>query len=189
MTAKKDVVLLTFIERLHQHESWCGETHIQKGTYFLQELLGVPLDFRFILYKHGPYSFDLKDELTAQVADALLAVKSREPYGPNLVLGENSAALLERSPRSRAAYRTQAEFVASRLGSKTVAELERLATALYVLRTALPNGTAEERTEKLRALKPHLTEPQAHDAVAEVDRLAADAEDHRVHAPELEPVA
>lgn len=63
---QRDAVILSLIENLRAKGSWCGETHIQKATYFVQELLRVPLEFEFVLYKHGPYSFDLSDELTAQ---------------------------------------------------------------------------------------------------------------------------
>ena len=62
---QRAAVLLSLIEQLKDRGSWCGDTHIQKTTYFLQELLKVPLGFEFILYKHGPYSFDLEDEITA----------------------------------------------------------------------------------------------------------------------------
>ena len=58
-------VLLALNEQLRAAGSWAGETHMQKATYFLQHLMGVPLAFDFILYKHGPFSFDLRDELTA----------------------------------------------------------------------------------------------------------------------------
>ena len=31
----------------------------QKNIFFLQELMNVPFEWRFIIYKFGPYSFDL----------------------------------------------------------------------------------------------------------------------------------
>ena len=64
---EKNVVLLSFIDFMRAKGSWCGETHVQKGTYFFQELMGVPLGFHFILYKHGPFSFDLRNQITACV--------------------------------------------------------------------------------------------------------------------------
>jgi hypothetical protein len=174
--SQKDVVLLSFIERLKEHDSWCGETHIQKATYFFQELMGVPLGFEFILYKHGPYSFDLKGELTAQMADSLLAVKPRPPYGPSILPGENCPALLERFPKTRRKYEAQAQFVATRLASRDVVELERIATALFVTRKELPGGSVDERAARIHELKPHVPLDLAHDAVVEVDRLIAEAE-------------
>jgi hypothetical protein len=140
--------------------------------------MGVPLGFEFILYKHGPYSFDQKDELTALMADSLLAVKFRAPYGPSLLPGENSGTFLNRFPKTRQQYKAQTEFVASRLGKKGVAELERLATALFVTRKESPGGTVDERAARIHELKPHVTVDQAHAAVVEVDRLIEEAKAH-----------
>src|SRR5262249_38243894 len=129
---KRAAVLLTLLECLKAHGSWCGETHLQKSTYFLQELLKVPLDFNFIFYKHGPYSFDLSDAITGLRADQLLGLKIRDPYGPSLVATEGAQWLYDRFPVPRDVYMQAVEFVATRVGQKTVADLERLATALYV---------------------------------------------------------
>jgi hypothetical protein len=180
---QKDVVLLSFVERLKQAGSWCGETHIQKATYFLQELLGVPLGFNFILYKHGPYSFDLKDELTAQMADGLLVVTPRSPYGPSILPGNNSATFLDQFPKTRVQFREQAEFVASRFGAKGITDLERLATALFVTKRELPKGTAEERAARINQLKPHVPLDVAHDAVLAIDKLIAEAQPAVVSSP------
>jgi uncharacterized protein YwgA len=173
---QKNVVLLSFIELMRAKGSWCGETHVQKGTYFFQELVGVPLEFAFILYKHGPYSFDLKDQIAALRADLLLTVVSRDPYGPSIILGENSPPLLERFPKTRERFHTQAEFVASHFASRRVAELERLATALFVTRNDLPDGTPEARAARINKLKPHVSIEEAHDAVKEVDRFIVKAQ-------------
>jgi uncharacterized protein YwgA len=75
---------------LKERDSWCGETHIQKAVYFLQELLQVRLGFEFIMYKHGPYSFELTDELTTLRANRLLRLIPREGYGPSIVVNEES---------------------------------------------------------------------------------------------------
>ena len=52
---QQDAVLLSLINEMKAEGSWCGETHNQKATYFLRELLGVPMNFEFILYEHGDY--------------------------------------------------------------------------------------------------------------------------------------
>jgi len=173
---QKDVVLLSFIVCLKDNGSWCGETHIQKSAFFFQELLGVPLGFDFILYKHGPYSFDLKDGVTAQMADGLLAVTPREPYGPSLFPGTNSKTLLDRYPKTRLQYQRQAEFIASRLAAQNIAGLERLATALFVTRRETTNGGVDERAARLNTLKPHIPLDVARAAVVEVDQLIADSQ-------------
>jgi uncharacterized protein YwgA len=78
---QRDAVLLSLMNEMRAKGSWCGETHIQKSVYFLQELLEVPMNLEFILYKHGPYSFDLADAVTAMRADSLLEYNHAVPTG------------------------------------------------------------------------------------------------------------
>src|SRR5205807_4290662 len=96
--------------------------------------------FDFTFYKHGPFSFEFNDKITSLRADSLLSIKARDPYGPTILLGENSERFLDRFPKTRVRYRDQIEFVTSRLANKNVTELERLATAMYVTHNELPNG-------------------------------------------------
>src|SRR6266508_496167 len=69
---QRAALLTELVEQMRAHDSWCGETHLQKATYFLQELLDVEMDYDFVLYKHGPFSFDLRDELGDFVSDKLI---------------------------------------------------------------------------------------------------------------------
>jgi len=169
-------LLLRLIERLREQGSWCGETHVQKATYFLQDLMRVPTPFEFILYKHGPFSFELRDELTALRADGLIDLEPQWPYGPRIVLTGRSAYIKEISSRTLAKYDDRIAFVADRLGDRGVVDLERLATALYVTKRTHARCSAEERAEELRRLKPHITPESAGSAVAEVDKLVEEAE-------------
>ena len=166
---QRDVVILTLLERLKAKGSWCGETHTQKAIYFLQELLRVPLGFEFVLYKHGPYSFDLSDEITALRADLLLTVKPNPPYGPSLLLTPGSAALMERFTRTRDTHLESIEVVADWLASKNVAEL---GTALYVTITSTTDDV-DARAEQLHALKPHVRLEEAREALQTVDQMSA----------------
>ncbi len=167
---QRQAILLTLIQQLRDNGSWCGETHIQKSAYFLQELLGVPLELNVIFYKHGPYSFDLGDEVTALRCDLLLSVQSREPYGASLWPTEHAAKLLERVPITLATHDHAIRFVAERLGSKNVAELERLATALYV-RKQMPEATHAAQLQEIRKLKPHVTDKDAMAALQAVEAM------------------
>src|SRR5438552_4067608 len=76
-----DGVLIELIEVLGKNGSWCGETHIQKSAYFLSRLEHDSIRFNFVLYKHGPFSFDLRDELTALRARSFLRLEATFPYG------------------------------------------------------------------------------------------------------------
>jgi hypothetical protein len=173
---QRAAILTELAKQLIAEGSWCGETHLQKATYFLQELLKVPTAFEFILYKFGPYSFDLGDELTALQADELLALKVRgQSYGPSYVPTETSEALRGRFPVTLGKYRDSISFVAKKLGYKGVAELERLATALFVTLDDRENDSLTARARRLHNLKPHVSIESAKAAVAEFDEVAAEA--------------
>lgn len=169
---QRGAVLLLLIEKLKEHGSWCGETHIQKASYFLQEMAGVPLEFEFILYKHGPFSFDLSDEITAMRADNLLRLYPQPYfYGPSILGGEGSKTLKDRFPRTLKDYSRKVDFVVSALGNKKVDELERLATALYVTCEGKTNGDPESRAQRIHDLKPHIALDEALNAVENIDQL------------------
>src|SRR5690606_24019548 len=56
---------LELIARLKEVGSWCGETHVQKSMFLLSTVLDSDLGYEFIIYKHGPFSFDFRDDLIA----------------------------------------------------------------------------------------------------------------------------
>ncbi len=177
--SQRDAVLLSLVREMINKGSWCGETHIQKAAYFLQALLGVPLEFDFILYKHGPFSFDLSDEITALRGDALLRYKTRpSPYGPSIVPTDVAQLFLDGYPKTLKRYKDRISFVADRLGNMGVADLERLATALYV--TLNQNGQSGERAEQIHLLKPHISLEEADLAVQKVDEIMEEARDSRI---------
>src|ERR1039458_10326941 len=86
MKRSQRAALITLLNReMLKRGSWCGETHIQKAMFFLQDLLGVETDFEFVLYRHVPFSFELRDELSSMRADELLDLTvRREGYGPQM---------------------------------------------------------------------------------------------------------
>jgi uncharacterized protein YwgA len=167
---QREAVILSLIENLKCNNSWCGETHIQKATYFLQELLNVPLELDFIIYKHGPYSFDLRDELNIMQSDMILKSISQHPYGARLYPGETSNQLKESYPNLINKYKREINFVAEKLSSKNVSELEKLATALYVSKEE-PKAPIQQRAEVINEIKPHVSIEAAKEAVRIVDEF------------------
>lgn len=158
---ERDAIILTLVEELRRQDSWCGETHVQKAMYFLQEMAGVPTGFEFILYKHGPFSFDLRDELTAMRADRMVDLKFVHPsYGPSLEPAASAPRVLDLGRGAVADARRAVEFVAERFGDRPVTELERLGTALYVARK-LPGQARAEQAEEIVRLKPHIERVEA----------------------------
>ena len=179
MDRLKQAALLTrFLERLREQGSWCGETHIQKSTLFLQDLMKVPLGFDFIMYKHGPFSFDLRYELTALRADELIRIELQRPYGPRFAPTDHSKYIQGLSPITLGKYEDRIEFVAKQLGGKGVTELEKLATALYVTHRAETDASVDDRSRQLTKLKPRISSESARAAVEDVDRIIAEAQEY-----------
>lgn len=166
---ERDAVLLTLIDGLRQRGSWCGETHVQKTVFFLQELDGVDLGFNYILYKYGPFSFDLRDQLSYLRADRLIGLDVQEPYGPRFRLTDSGRRIISRYSPSLEPSRAALEGAADRLASDNVATLERYATALYLWRHwQQETPTPAEVVKKLVEVKPHVAHEQAKDAVEKV---------------------
>lgn len=168
---QKATLLTELIQQLRQQDSWCGETHIQKAVFFLQELMHVPLEFDFILYKHGPFSFDLRDELTSLRADGLIKLEPIWPYGPRLAPTERCANIQALYSKTLAKYSEAINLIARKLGAKGVSELERLSTALYVIKEAEGDTSVEAKAGQLTRLKPHILPGDAEAAILEVDQL------------------
>lgn len=173
---KKAALITKLVERLREKGSWCGETHIQKAAFFLQDLMNVPLEFDFILYKHGPFSFDLRDELTSLRADELIFLEPQWPYGPRIAITDQSKNIQQLYSKTMGKFKDHIVFVAEKLGSKGVADLERLATAFYVTQRAGGEDSVEERSKQLINLKPHVSLEAAKETVKEVDRIIEEAQ-------------
>jgi uncharacterized protein YwgA len=173
---RKAVILTALASKLREHGSWCGETHMQKSTYLLQDLLEVPMGFDFILYMYGPFSFDLRSELTALRADGLLDLEAKPPYGPQFSPTKQSDLLREHFPKTMGTYKNRMDFVAKTFGNKKVGELERLATAVYLIKES--NISSEEKQAKLmRIWKPHISENEARQALEQAKQIVKEAQD------------
>lgn len=173
--SRVSLLLAVLTEKMRAHDSWAGETHLQKAVYFLQTMLGVPTGFKFTLYKYGPFSFDLRDKLSEMRGSGQLELRVQPaPYGPQLDTGPGADQLRNRFPKTLRTYDAQLEYIAERLGGLGVDALERLATALLVTAEA-PEATVEERAEQLHAYKPHVKMDTARRAVEQVDEMLEEA--------------
>lgn len=160
-------LLLKLMDRLRENGSWSGETHIQKSAYFVQEAMGVPLGLDFVLYRHGPFSFDLRETLGEMRGSCLVNVVARPGYGPSLEVSETGKEHEERFPRTIAKYDGQLARVTDWLGKRDVYALERLGTALFVQREN-PSASQDEQVARIMELKPHVVPESALSAYQEV---------------------
>ena len=171
---EQSALIYAVADALRQRGGWAGETHIQKATYVLQHLLKVPVGVKYILYKHGPFSFDLRSIIAEMEAEQFILWEPKPlPYGPSLTPGPESTSLIAVGGQI-GNFARQIEFVADRLARKRVAQVERLATALYV---SIDRSVAlNDRANRIRELKPHISLQEATESVSEIDDLQSDAE-------------
>lgn len=163
---ERRALVCRLIKAMREAGSWTGETHIQKCLYFLQNLMNVPAGYDFILYKHGPYSFDLQREMAVMGARFQLDLEPRYPYGPSVILGPRGEFDLGLVSQ----YDAAVEFVARELSTEVVLSLERLSTA-FLVQLRFPGLEAQNVALKINEIKPHISIPQAREAVEEVDEL------------------
>lgn len=175
--------MIRMVDELRSKGSWCGETHVQKAVYLLQELFRVPSGFRFVLYKHGPFSFPLRDELTALRAQGLLRLEPQNPpYGPRLMLTDIAPRFEARYAEEIAPYRGAVQWIAEHLANRGAASLEALATAHWVLRHASNAQASEDAlVRELRRIKPHLSEDKAREALVEARAMTKEAQAARAN--------
>ena len=172
---RKAALTTRLIGKMRNKGSWCGETHVQKATYFAQQLGGVSMGYEFILYKHGPFCFDLRDDLTALRADGIIELETQWPYGPRIVPTSQSDYIQGKYPRTLRKYEKEITFIADVLGDKGVVDLERLGTALYVS-AKLGNDVSDKKmAEHITERKPHISSTEALDAIRKVVDLTAQA--------------
>jgi hypothetical protein len=176
-TLERYAILISLLKKMKECESWCGGTHIQKSVYFLQQMLGVPTGFDYILYKHGPFSFELRDELTAMRGKLILKLDSKPyPYGPSYAPGAIAEAVERRLPKTIEEYFLQVNFVANNLSIMDVADLERFATALYIQSEEMGEARIEDCAARIHELKPHISVESAIEALKTIEMLKEKAE-------------
>jgi len=172
VTTSREMLLVGGVaKRLKQKGSWVGETHIQKTCFVAKIRRNLPIESEFVLYKHGPYSFDLNKSLAHMQGRMLLLRRPNPGYGPTLELNEALWNALDRSLKGLfSRYESDISDVCDFLGKKNVAELEKIATAIYVADVLnLPKG---DQAGKITEIKPHISIEAAREAVHEASSFS-----------------
>lgn len=167
-------VVARLIEIMRDKDGWAGETHIQKTLFFLQGMTELPTSYEFVLYKHGPYSFDLHDDLGAMRANLVIDISPRSHYGPSFELGELGGHILDRSKQRVAKYEEHLRFMVDQVGTKDTRTLERYSTALFV-KSLRSQADDSQLRDEIVGMKPHISPDDALEAVKAVDQIEAAA--------------
>jgi len=155
-------LILAMIEMLRAQGSRTGKTPIIKGL-FLAKAVGLDVPFELFLYKHGPYSTDIEDNLDQMKSyGAILVEPAFDGYGVRLTPGENADYVKHQAPLAADELATL-ERVCRFIRHKNVSQLERLATAAWIRHEEAIEDT-EEVAIRLNQLKPHISLPEAREA-------------------------
>ena len=162
-------VSVELANQLREKGSWCGETHLKKAMFILQDLSRCNFGYKFVIYKHGPYSVDFSSELSGMRAAEIFEFSfPQKGYGPSIVPTEFGAKIREIQLENIREFAEVTQFLANWFGNHDVRYLEKVATAYFITRNnhRLP---LNERAERLHSLKPHVDIAAAEEAVRVVD--------------------
>ena len=168
-------LIVDLLTKLRERNSWCGETHVQKAMYISQDIAKANFGYKFIMYKHGPSSFDLKDELAAMCANSIIELAfPQQGYGPSIHVTEFGKRIFDAHRENIENYRLVNDFVARWLAGSDVVNLEKIATAYYVTMKN-PRAPIIERAKSVHFLKPHVDIASAEEVIKVVDQKRAQA--------------
>lgn len=169
---QKQGAIVALIESLREKGNWCGETNVQKTTYFVEMLSDHCLGLEFVLYKHGPFSFELNELLSFMGSLRFLEDEIANPrYGPRLRPNPDASRMLrEQFGKLSNELKDVTSFVVNHLASYGIVSLERLGTALYFTRQE-PIEDRQARAAQIHKVKPHISEQEALQAVDQVDKI------------------
>jgi hypothetical protein len=172
----RHALVAELVRAMGEAGSWCGRTHVQKTLFAFQALFqpepGLQSPFR--LYMHGPYSFQLDDDLTEMEFYGALERDRQPPYGQRYGVRPGAETLRQRFGNGVDRWLLPLRFVAREVATRTARELEALATLIFVAtdeREGLRDAAPGQQLAYLRRLKPHLSEAEVNAARAEYQRL------------------
>ena len=170
---QKASLIVEMLDKMIEKGSWAGETHLQKCVFFLQNMRNVPIGYEFQLYKYGPFSFDLRDDLVQLQAESMVELSPRSSsYGSSLTPSKTSLLLRKHFPRTLKRYQNELGFVADHFGSLNASDLGRLATAYY-FHLKDSSSSDEEIGKMVNNVKPYITVSEGADAAQHIRGIAS----------------
>ncbi|MGW9330470.1 hypothetical protein [Bosea sp. NPDC055594] len=147
---------LELIARLKEVGSWCGETHVQKSMFLLSTVLDSDLGYEFIIYKHGPFSFDFRDDLIALQSIGAVKLNTTVPgYGPSFEISDFANKIREKNKEFIKRHLKSIDFIVKKFGKNDVKFLEKITTAIYIAKNA-SSESESSWVAKMHELKPHI---------------------------------
>lgn len=169
MNFRKHAVILAVIDGLKNEGSWTGKTHVQKSLFLAQAARAFEVQFEFVLYKHGPYSFDLEHEMEEMKSYGAMQAEPVSGFGVILSPGPTASLVKDRAALPDE-IKPNINRISKFIGKRNVIELERLATAAWI-RTREGMDDPVQAATRLHELKPHIQITEAEEAGKELHSL------------------
>jgi uncharacterized protein YwgA len=174
MDFRKHAFVLAIVDCLHENGSWTGKTHVQKSLSLLRDRREIEVPFDFVLYRHGPYSFEVESAIEEMRSYGAIEIEPVPGYGVVLRRGPMARYVTDQGQLSKIEIDAINE-VCAYVDGRNVLELERLATASWI-RVRENVGSSSEVVKRLISLKPHISAAEAEKADSDVSTwLAAQA--------------
>lgn len=170
---KRQALILFIVRKLSEQKGWHGTLFVQRFIYLLQELLDVPLDLFFILYKHGPYSFELEEILTFLLERRFLKLKvPRNQLSPTLVPGRHAAYYDKKFKMEKSLLDPKVAWLIEKVNKIPFGELTLVTYALYMLKQLQSQGKDEkDLVSEMHKLRPVFSEKAITEAADTLKQL------------------
>ncbi len=156
MNFKKHAIILSVIEFLHRHGSWTGKIQIQKALSLLHDKDSAKVPFQFVIYRHGPYSFEVEEELEQMRSYGAIEIEpNAQGYGVVLRPGP-MADIAELKGKIAEETKQAISAVCRFVGNRDASDLERLATASWIRKQEKKDNN-QAVALRLHQLKPHIS--------------------------------
>lgn len=161
-------------QRLEGKSARFGKTSLQKMVYLLQELDGVPTNYQFSLYTHGPFTAQLLGDL--DLVEALGAVKVQyvvSGYGGYQISpGREWQAIREKALEFLDEKKDAIDRVVDEFGGFSAKELELRSTIVYLDREIKRSKKSLDRSgfiALVKKVKPRFGEEVIEKALADLE--------------------
>ena len=170
-------LIAAVVSALHRRSPQLGKTVLQKVVYLLQDLVRLPIGYRFQFYTYGPFSVELLQDL--DLVEGLGGVKINRVVsltgGFEILPGDRADDLIRKADnwlKEQGADDAISRIVAD-YGHLSARDLELRATVVYVVRDLELRGTIGDNgrvKEVVGDLKPRFGAREIEGAILELDR-------------------
>jgi len=163
-------LILAVIEDFHANGKAVYKHQIQKVLYLLSIQGEVNVPFDFVLYRRGPYSFEVDAEIEQMLSYAAITRAASGAYGTTFIPGRNAAFVHEHARAFTPAEQHAIHRICQFAAEQTPLELDRVSAAGW-LRAREQLRDDQGIASRLRSLKSHVSNDEANTAAQSLARL------------------